>query len=120
MSTFHTPASLRNFQRLVERIDAEAMREETSFPKSLTTTVPESFRFPVARFEREAWTYLRSVAGESLPVLHTLLRCSPYFAERLRTAPDALIEHLSSPAFSSFRAEFDEAVLLAPSRCTTG
>lgn len=56
MSTFHTPASLRNFQRLVERIDAEAMREETSFPKSLTTTVPESFRFPVARFEREAWT----------------------------------------------------------------
>lgn len=113
MSTFHTPASLRNFQRLIERIDAEAMREETSFPKSLTVTVPESFRFPVARFEREAWTYLRSVASESLPVLHTLLRCSPYFAERLRTAPDALIEHLSSPAFSSFRAEFDEEVLLA-------
>ena len=113
MSTFHTSASLRNFQRLIERIDAEAMREETSFPKSLTATVPESFRFPVARFEREAWTYLRSVANESLPVLHTLLRCSPYFAERLRTAPDALIEHLSSPAFSSFRAEFDEAVLLA-------
>lgn len=53
MSTFHTPASLRNFQRLIERIDAEAMREETSFPKSLTVTVPESFRFPVARFERE-------------------------------------------------------------------
>ena len=79
MSTFHTPASLRNFQRLIERIDAEAMREETSFPKSLTVTVPESFRFPVARFEREAWTYLRSVASESLPVLHTLLRCSPYF-----------------------------------------
>ena len=60
MSTFHTSASLRNFQRLIERIDAEAMREETSFPKSLTATVPESFRFPVARFEREAWTYLRS------------------------------------------------------------
>lgn len=63
MSTFHTSASLRNFQRLIERIDAEAMREETSFPKSLTATVPESFRFPVARFEREAWTYLRSVAN---------------------------------------------------------
>lgn len=112
MSTYHTPRSLRNFQRLIERIDAEAMRDEAAFPESLVVTIPETFRFPVSEFEYESWSYLRAIAKESTTVMQQFVHCSAFLAETVRDASDDLLEKLSSPAFSSFRSEFDEEQLI--------